>query len=311
MDAPVAWLVAAALLGLGLTRPIVSFSRLGGVSGKTFTVFTGMRNLFDSGHPYLAALIFTFSLVFPLVKLVALAAAWGLPMDRQGREVLLDRLKLLGKWSMLDVFVGAGLLGVVRFGWLTDATPHDGIYYYGASILLAMVLIYVVARMARLGRKAEPARALPLLTRFPLEVPALLLLAAGYELPLMHVEKWVFWKQDFSILAGTANLWRDGHPVLAVFLGLFVILAPTARLIGTLVLRFLPGPAPRHPGLLGLVRILNRWTMVEVFALGMLVVAVKLGGMEKLTLQPGLYCFLGGTALTALLAWPLGRAGRD
>ncbi len=310
-DVPLLWVVCLVLLVFGLTRPIVTLSSLGQTSSATFSVLTGISDLWSSGHRFLAFIIFTTSFVFPAVKLVCLGVVWAFRLLPGLRMRLLEGLMLLGKWSMLDVFVVAGLLGVLELGWLSDASAHPGIYLYAASILLTMFLIHLVARLARAELEKVVPRGLPVLTGIPVELPALVLLVIGYELPLMSVDKWVFWQKDYSILSGTLELFRSGSYVMASFLAFFVVLAPTTRLLGYCALRFVRRSGKSHVRLISLVRSLNRWTMGEVFALGLLVVLVKVGGHVNVTFGPGLWCFLAGTFLSLFPAWPVRRTSTE
>lgn len=299
------WVGSLVLLVFGLTQPTVTLSSMGHSSSATFSVLTGIKDLYTGGHAVLAAIIFTTSLIFPSVKLVSVAVVWTVRLPVRIRVPLLDGLMVLGKWSMLDVFVVAGLLGVLELGWLSDAVAHRGIYLYAASILLTIVLIHLMAGVARSTEDPVVPRGLPILTGVPVEVPALVLLGLGYELPLMSVDKWVFWQKDYSILSGIVELFRAGSYAMAVFLVLFVILAPSVRLIAYCALRFFRRTGHAHARLVFFVRALNRWAMAEVFALGLLVVLVKVGGSVNVTFGPGLWCYLAGTSLSLLPAWPV------
>lgn len=294
---------SAALLVLGLSLPVVTIRNMAGLSESTYSVLSGIRALWTGGHRFLGALIFTFSLVFPIFKLSAIALLWYFPAPPVRRVVWLQDLKLLGKWSMLDVFVVAALLGTVRFGALTEATPRAGIYCFGAAILCSMVLIYLVAHLAHVS--AEGYRPpVPLLNAFPFELPALILLGVGYDLPLMEVKKWVFWNREYSLLTGVGELASDGRWFLAAVITLFVIVAPAVKLLGYMLLRFVrPGDAGRAR-LVWVVLQLNRWSMGEVFALALLVASVKIGKMLELTPGPGLWCLLAGVFLSSLVSLP-------
>lgn len=304
-DVPMLWGVCLVLLVFGVTSSSVTLTSLGESSSATFSVITGIADLWSGGHALLASIIFVTSLVFPSVKLVSLALIWTLRLPARVRMPLLDALLILGKWSMLDVFVVAGLLGVLSLGWLSGASAHLGIYLYAASILLTMALIHLVARIARSAVDPVVPRGLPILTGIPVEVPALILLGLGYELPLMSVDKWVFWQKDYSVLSGVLELFRHGSYAMAAFLALYVIVAPSARLIAYGALRFVRRTGKAHRRLVWFVRALNRWAMAEVFALGLLVVLVKVGGSVNVTFGPGLWCYLAGTSLSLLPAWPV------
>ena len=77
----------------------------------------------------------------PLLKMAALAllANTGL-LSGKRRERLVYLLETWGKWSMLDVFVVALLFVAVKLGAMANVTVHDGLYWFGGSVLLIQLL---------------------------------------------------------------------------------------------------------------------------------------------------------------------------
>jgi paraquat-inducible protein A len=65
-------------------------------------------------------------------------------MTDEQRKKVLFWLKILGKWSMLDVFVVAIVIVAVKFGLMAKAEPRAGVYVFGAAILLSMFLTFSV-----------------------------------------------------------------------------------------------------------------------------------------------------------------------
>ena len=81
-----------------------------------------------------------FSVIFPIVKLVTLFVIWSVRLRDNQRKWLLYGLSFLGKWSMLDVFVTAIIIVSIKLGALASAKAEIGIYYFGVSILLTMLV---------------------------------------------------------------------------------------------------------------------------------------------------------------------------
>src|SRR5436190_8083806 len=129
-DVPFLLAAGVILLPLGLFLPTVTLSTMAGISGSTYSVITGILQLVRSGNVFLALLIFTFSLIFPILKLTMLIVLWLHDMEPGRRERALHALRVLGKWSMLDVFVVIDLVGAIQFGFLATATPDIGIYVF-------------------------------------------------------------------------------------------------------------------------------------------------------------------------------------
>jgi len=144
-------LVAAGLLITGLFMPVLTFKEM--LCFKTtFSVLSGIQNLWQQKQPILALIILLFSVIFPTVKLFALLGLWFVKVPNQRRIVIINRLELLGKWSMLDVFVVAVTVVTVKLGFMIKAEPRIGIYIFASSILLTM---FVMAWLNRLVHQIE------------------------------------------------------------------------------------------------------------------------------------------------------------
>src|SRR5260221_8699007 len=68
-----------------------------------------------------------------------------------------------------------------------------------------------------------------------IEVPLLILLSfvlllIALSLPLMKVEKMVFWKNEYSVIAGVRGLWEQGQYALAIILFFFSVVFPIFKL---------------------------------------------------------------------------------
>src|ERR1043166_7782400 len=104
IEIPFLIVLSTVLLGFGLNQPIMEVEEM--VFRKNqYSVFTGTIELFNDQEYFLAALLFFFSLVFPVVKLATLAFLWQFKLEAHKRNRVLGWLGVLGKWSMLDVFV--------------------------------------------------------------------------------------------------------------------------------------------------------------------------------------------------------------
>ena len=114
-----------------------------------YSVIQGVNSLWEQGQITLAVIVFFFSIVFPIIKLSALALIWSVPLPEQKRQVVLYWLGLLGKWSMLDVFVVAILIVLVKLGPLAKIEAQRGVYWFAAAIVLSMITSMYVERLAK------------------------------------------------------------------------------------------------------------------------------------------------------------------
>jgi paraquat-inducible protein A len=137
-------LLTFALLLFGLFAPLIRLERFYVFSNEV-SLYSGLVDLHDQGEWFLFGLILVFSVLFPLLKLLLLGAALNLPGDRQHGP--LHWLTLVGKWSMLDVFVVALLVVSVKLRGLAAVEVQPGAYAFAASVLLTLLLVPAVRRL--------------------------------------------------------------------------------------------------------------------------------------------------------------------
>jgi paraquat-inducible protein A len=299
------YLASAATLPVGLLMPILLIDRP--LRELVYGVITGIWAMLTGGLPLLALLVFCFSVVFPLLKLVMLGRVCFAANAPSTASV--ERLRLLGKWSMLDVYIVVILMGAIRLGVLADIEPRPGIYVFGGSVLLAMAAT-ILARRGREAMIEITAAGRAELVRpwsRALSLAATAAFATGLCLPLMEVEKWVFWSNDYSILRSLGAMAGERNYGLLVLVVVFVLLLPTARLLGFAVLRWHPAPSARM--VRGVLE-LEDWAMADVFALALLVVVTKASRLASISLRLGLWFLVASAALMMTDAWLMRRSVR-
>lgn len=137
-----------ALLLVAQATPVLAIKKF--VFWKSqYSLFSGTLGLFRSGHYGLGAVLFFFSIVFPFAKLLILATLWAYPFTNAQRRKVLAWLELLGRWSMLDVFVVALIVVIAKSGGALEASPKLGIYLFAAAVILSMVLTLYMHHLAR------------------------------------------------------------------------------------------------------------------------------------------------------------------
>jgi paraquat-inducible protein A len=114
-----------------------------------YSIVTGVRGLFNDKEYVLALVLFFFSIVFPVIKFVALSIIWAVRLPEGKRQKLLHWLGILGKWSMLDVLVVAILIVLVKLGPLAKVEPQTGVYVFALAILLSMILTMYIDYLAK------------------------------------------------------------------------------------------------------------------------------------------------------------------
>ena len=108
------------------------------------TIMSGVVYLWTSGSWVLASIVFIASIAVPLLKLVSLTFL-AVSVQRRWRAHALARarlyrfLEVIGRWSMLDVYVVTILVALVQVQSLAAVTPGSGILAFAAVVVLSML----------------------------------------------------------------------------------------------------------------------------------------------------------------------------
>ena len=140
-EIPLLILISAALLWIGLSRPLFEVEKgfLWMHRRSSYSVLQGIASLKEDGQYFLAGVVFLFSLISPIFKLIVLGLLWVVPLRDERRAAVLHWLCVLGKWSMLDVFAVAILVVAVKLGPLAKVRAENGVYFFCLAILLSMI----------------------------------------------------------------------------------------------------------------------------------------------------------------------------
>ncbi len=138
-----ALLIAACLLYIPANLlPIMITKSLFGTQQDT--ILSGIIYFWVTGAYGLAAIVFVASFLVPLFKLTALTvllistqrrSTWRQPE----RAKLYHIIEVIGRWSMLDVFVVALLAGLVQIQGFAQVTAGVGIAAFGGVVVLTMM----------------------------------------------------------------------------------------------------------------------------------------------------------------------------
>ncbi len=140
------------LLLLGWLLPVMTVETFY-VFDDRVTIAGALFTLLQEGERLLFGIVFLFTVIFPVAKLTLAYLAWH-QLNRQ-RGSLGDTvgwIEQLGKWSMLDVFVVALLVVVLKLSILSDVTVEIGLFIFAAAVVCSML---TVRRIVQLGREAS------------------------------------------------------------------------------------------------------------------------------------------------------------
>jgi paraquat-inducible protein A len=121
--------------------PVMEVTSLGSVQSDT--ILSGVIFLLNHGMWPLALIVFTASVVVPLLKLVALSFLL-ISVQRRSDWRPVDRTRLyriteaVGRWSMVDVYVVTILVALVHLGSLATIEAGAGAVFFGAVVVTTM-----------------------------------------------------------------------------------------------------------------------------------------------------------------------------
>ena len=128
------------------------------------------------------------------------------------------------------------------------------------------------------------------------------LLVAGWTLPIMTVERLLFLSHEISILKGVTELWGEGEYFLAVVIGLFSIVLPVVKLALALHLFYrADAGSGRMRRALVWMEAAGRWSMLDVFVVALIVVAVRTSLIDDVSVHAGVYVFTTAIVLSLLV----------
>jgi paraquat-inducible protein A len=134
-------LAAAILLFPANMLPVLDTENAG--RNRSDTILSGALELWHSGLWPIAIIVFTASIIIPVLKLVGLlwlilATRRGKPKNPKRLTRIYAALDFIGRWSMLDVFLAAFLTGLVEFGELATVRANGGIVAFGLAVVLTV-----------------------------------------------------------------------------------------------------------------------------------------------------------------------------
>ncbi|MGD2057003.1 MAG: paraquat-inducible protein A [Gammaproteobacteria bacterium] len=122
--------------------PVMAVTSLGNTEADT--IMSGVIYFLKHGDWPLALIIFVASILVPLLKMLALtyllvSVQRRSPFRKHQRTTLYRITELVGRWSMVDVFVVALLVALVQVGQLATIEPGIGAVCFASVVILTML----------------------------------------------------------------------------------------------------------------------------------------------------------------------------
>lgn len=138
-----AWLLTAVVLFIPANLlPIMETEKLGQLSANT--IAGGVLLLWHHGSYPIAAIIFVASMVVPMAKMLSIGWLCFVVVRRRAcvpeqPSLIYDLTELVGKWSMVDVFVVALLVALVQVGGLLSIRPGPAALAFAGVVVFTML----------------------------------------------------------------------------------------------------------------------------------------------------------------------------
>lgn len=140
---PAAFALAALALYVPANMyPILKMSLHGAYSENT--IWDGVVSLMQYNQWMVAGIVFAASMVVPLLKLVGLFFLTVSVTLKKGRRLrartqIYRFIDAIGPWAMLDVFLVAILVALVKLGDLAQVIPGPGLIAFAGVVLFTML----------------------------------------------------------------------------------------------------------------------------------------------------------------------------
>jgi paraquat-inducible protein A len=110
------------------------------------TIIGGVVRLYEDGSWVLALIVLIASVMIPLVKLIVLAyllitVQLRSEPYRRERVRMYRMLKVIGRWSMLDVFVATFSVALVQLRPYMTVVPGSGVLFFTAVVILTIFAV--------------------------------------------------------------------------------------------------------------------------------------------------------------------------
>lgn len=287
-------------LACNVTALLVPFMDLRvGLLTTPYRLTNSIAMMWDKGLYVLAALVIGFSVIFPFAKIAALAWICTRSAMTPAARNWLRWLERLGKWSMLDVFLVCIILTLTTDQFFVGARPLIGIPVFTLAIVLSMFSGELLSHAA--AHDASPLAAAPDKSAHVWRDGGWLLLCGlallgALTFPFLKISDWKLSDHDYSIVTLSWTLLTRGSIFAALINATFLIVAPLTGwwLAARWWLGLRRGTA--RPRSAHQLRLINRWSMLDVFGLALAIFAVEGDYLMKTEVR------WGALFLVALLA---------
>lgn len=305
---------ASISLALGITLPSIKLTKFYFFATE-YSLITTVYTLISRNQVFLGGLVFVFSILLPVFKILYLVILTTMPAEALVRQYWrLKAVEWLGKWSMHDVLVLALMIFFIKSQGIYDATSLSGVYFFTLAVVF-MILAYawlnifslnsVKAETERLQTEATARRGAPsalrnfLLALFILS--AAICFALGIMLPSIRFTTVYVWSNQHSIASIIWALYHNQEYFLCAVITVFSVLFPFLKLLYLLTLCLSPNvPTDFRQKSMSTMEWLGRYSMTDVMVLALMIFYMNSSGYIEAQVLPGVYCFAASALMTMI-----------
>ena len=304
-------IAASISLALGISMPSIKLTKFYFFSTE-YSLISTVDSLIKRNQIFLGALVFVFSILLPVVKILYLLILTTMPLETLERQYRrLRALEWIGKWSMHDVLVLALMIFFVKSQGIYDATSLSGVYFFTSAVVF-MILAYAWLNVFALGeiksrvRRIEATEARPpsALRNFMLALfilVAAILFALGVILPSIRFTTVYVWKNEHSIASIIWALYATQEYFLCGVITVFSVLFPFLKLLYLLTLCLSPNVSRDfRERSISTMEWLGRYSMTDVMVLALMIFYMNSSGYTEAQVLPGVYCFAASAVMTMI-----------
>lgn len=234
-----------------------------------------------------------------LMQLVTLALCLKLKRWPQQAKRANDAIKQLSFWNMIEIFLIAVLVSMVKMGDLADVSIGLSFWAFIGFVIAVVACISQIDHAAinrQISQQTEaPQKYLGVQAAWAFLITGLLLYVPANALPIMATSQ-LGNSQASTILGGVITLWQHQSYAIALVILVASILVPIAKFIAifTLLLndKFVLWQGAKTPHLiLRITELVGRWSMVDVFVVMFLAGFIQLGNLISIVPGQGAICF--------------------
>lgn len=272
---------------------------------SSYTVLSGARALWEGNMWPLAIPVGLASVVLPfclMIALLSLATAEGLGLPATTTRCLRRATEFLSVWSIVDVYLLAIFVTVVKLAQMTDAAPTSGtLVFFGMVLSLSMAL-----RSLETGEAAGHGPAAPapesLNRTLALTLAALILFVPANVYPTLTLSITGSSESD-TVFGGVVQLWQSGMWPLALLVMCASILIPFFKITGMLFLVLMirmRGRRLERTRLYLAIEKIGRLSMLDVYVISLIVAVIHMGALANARAEIGALAFAAVVIVTMM-----------